>query len=133
VPAVSDSFSIRTPFLAPAGTAYRVGMETVSAQSESSVRGAHSVEAEFVRTELELAFSLLDVAIVSEKSKIVRGCVHNAVTAVRAAARFLASAADHQVENADISRSQDALVKRVREVARQRRSRPVARSAAPAA
>lgn len=81
-----------------------------------------NTEAEFVRTQLELAFSLLDIAAVTERSKIVRGCVHNAVSAVRTATRFLAAAPADEEENSDIWQRQDELVQRVREVARHRRA-----------
>jgi hypothetical protein len=97
-------------------------MEQLTTSIGSSLLGSQSVEAEFVRTELELAFSLLDIAAVSERRKIVRGCVRNAHSALRTATRFLAGAADNDLENADICQRQGELLKRVREIARQRRA-----------
>ena len=100
-------------------------------QLTTTVEG--SLEAAFVRTELELAHSLLDVATVSKSGKIFRGCVRNALSALRTATRFLANAPDNDAENADICQRQDELLKRVREIARQRRTRESrGSSAAPA-
>jgi len=104
-------------------------MEQLISNCESSGVDKESTEAEFVRTQLELAFSLLDIAAVTERQKIVRGCVHNAVSAVRTAGRFLAAASDEEGDTADIWQRQDELMKRVHEVARHRRA---ARAAHPA-
>jgi hypothetical protein len=97
-------------------------MEQIITTYEGSRADKDNTEAEFVRTQLELAFSLLDIAAVTERLKIVRGCVHNAVSAVRTASRFLADAPGEDEENSDIWQRQDELVKRVREVARHRRA-----------
>jgi len=93
-----------------------------SSAMDKSAMDKEATDAEFVRTQLELAFSLLDIAAVTERQKIVRGCVHNAVSAVRTATRFLAEAPDEDGENADIWQRQVELVKRVREIARERRA-----------
>lgn len=95
-------------------------MQQLITHRESSRLDKENTDAEFVRTQLELAFSLLDVAAVTERQKIVRGCVHNAVSAVRTATRFLADVADDDGTNADIRQRQGELVKRVREIARRR-------------
>jgi hypothetical protein len=97
-------------------------MEELTTSIGSSPLGIQSVEAEFVLTELEIAFSLLDIAAVSERRKIVRGCVRNALSALRTATRFLAGAPADDRENADICQRHDELLKRVREIARQRRN-----------
>jgi hypothetical protein len=97
-------------------------MEQLITKCESSRADRDNTEAEFVRTQLELAFSLLDIAAVTERAKIVRGCVHNAVSAVRTATRFLAHEQGDEEGNSDIWQRQDELVRRVREVARHRRT-----------
>ena len=97
-------------------------MEQLITDDEGSRLNKENNEAEFVRTQLELAFSLLDVAAVTERQKIVRGCLHNAVSAVRTATRFLADVPEDDEANADIWRRQGELVKRVREIARHRRA-----------
>jgi hypothetical protein len=97
-------------------------VEQTITEREGSRADRDNSDAEFVRTQLELAFSLLDIAAVTERPKIVRGCVHNAVAAVRTAARFLADAPGEDQENSDIWQRQDELVKRVREVARHHRA-----------
>jgi hypothetical protein len=89
----------------------------VTANASYSV-DMESVEAEFVRTELELAFSLLDVAAVTAKPQIARRCVRKAISAVRIAARFLAGARQGDGENADICQHQDELRQRVRVITR---------------
>lgn len=97
-------------------------MRQLISNHESYRMDKENTEAEFVRTQLELAFSLLDIAAVTERQRIVRGCVHNAVSAVRTASRFLADGVDDDAANADIWQRQGELVKRVREVARHRRA-----------
>lgn len=96
-------------------------MEQLITNCEGSRTDKDNSDAEFVRTQLELAFSLLDIAAVTERPKIVRGCVHNAVTAVRMATRFLADTPADDGDNSDIWRRQDELTKRVHEIARHRR------------
>jgi hypothetical protein len=98
---------------------YRVFMEQLTTNIPSSLLDTQSVDAEFVRTELELAFSLLNVAAVSERRKMVSGCVRNALSALRTASRFLSKAPRDNAANVDICQLQDELLKRVREIARQ--------------
>src|SRR5215470_6742946 len=75
------------------------------------------VRADFVRTELNVAFTFLDIAANTRDQSHARNCVRTAIDALRTADRFFLQTEGSAADIRDINERREQLRQRLREIA----------------
>jgi hypothetical protein len=93
-------------------------LDSVDDRTHSTLDDARRAQGEFVRAELELGATFLDVALTTRDAGHSLRCVRNAIAALRTADRYMAHALYAHLDDAEIYRLRDQLEERVRKLIR---------------
>lgn len=94
------------------GRAYRSGMNDASAANAADFARA---QGEFVRTELELGDTFLDIARTTPDPAHARVCMRSARAALESADKFMAGSMFHEAEVAEVHDRRERLATRLRD------------------
>jgi HpcH/HpaI aldolase/citrate lyase family len=92
------------------------------AKSDNLILEAQHIQADYVRVELELGLTFLDIAEATREAETARRCIHHAITALRTANHFLAGIRVNTGDNAILYQYPNELRKRIVETVRWLRS-----------